>query len=83
MQPAEIYIHLQDLPEKEKARFENMAKQAKARMRGKEGDKYKLDTFGNSLAVSQTSYCILLTFTSAKFLVTLQRTGDVNSRLCK
>lgn len=46
-----IYL-FQQLPEKEKARFENMAKQEKARMRGRDGDRYRFDTEGNRLSVS-------------------------------
>lgn len=41
-----------DLPAGEKERFENMAKQFKAKMRGVEGDKYRMDTKGNIIAVS-------------------------------
>ncbi|XP_052778388.1 protein maelstrom homolog [Mya arenaria] len=38
------------LPEKEKARFENMAKMEKARLRGRPGDAYRQDNQGNILA---------------------------------
>ncbi|XP_064651283.1 protein maelstrom homolog [Lineus longissimus] len=38
------------LPPQEKARYENMAKEYKARLRGQEGDKYRLDNIGNVIA---------------------------------
>lgn len=44
------------LPEKEKQRFENMAKQEKARLRGRAGDQYKVDNVGNVLAHRTDKY---------------------------
>lgn len=38
------------LPEKEKERFEKMAKEYKKKMRGAEGDKFRMDNVGNNLA---------------------------------
>ncbi|ESP00081.1 hypothetical protein LOTGIDRAFT_158312 [Lottia gigantea] len=38
------------LPESEKDRFESMAKEYKARMRGVEGDKHKMDNIGNIIS---------------------------------
>jgi hypothetical protein len=43
---------LQQLPEKEKERFENMARREKARLRGVAGDDYRQDNVGNKLSVS-------------------------------
>jgi len=52
-----VFILYKELPEKEKARFENMAKKEKGRMRGKEGDRYRMDTHGNFIAVSYLDNC--------------------------
>ena len=46
---------LQALPEKEKERFEKMAKEYKKKMRGAEGDKFRMDNVGNNLAVSSVN----------------------------
>ncbi|KAK6173461.1 hypothetical protein SNE40_016906 [Patella caerulea] len=39
-----------ELPEKEKERFEFMAKEYKSKMRGVEGDQYKMDNVGNIIS---------------------------------
>ncbi|XP_045165078.2 protein maelstrom homolog [Mercenaria mercenaria] len=44
------------LPEKDKQRFENMAKQEKARLRGRAGDEYRVDNVGNVLAHRKDRY---------------------------
>lgn len=46
-----LILSLQILPEAEKDRYERIAKEYKAKMRGAEGDKYKLDNAGHLLSV--------------------------------
>ncbi|KAK3611248.1 hypothetical protein CHS0354_003877 [Potamilus streckersoni] len=44
------------LEEKEKERYEKMAKEYKAKMRGRDGDRYKEDNIGNVLALRKDPY---------------------------
>lgn len=44
------------LPEKEKERFENMARREKARLRGVAGDDYRQDNVGNKLSERKDKY---------------------------
>ena len=45
------------LSEKDKERYENMAKEMKRRMRGQPGDAIRQDNVGNIIAVSK--FCIV------------------------
>lgn len=45
-----------ELPEREKERFENMAKAEKARLRGRAGDQYRVDNVGNIIATRKDKY---------------------------
>ena len=51
--PSYLDTCTQVLPEAERQRYEKISKEYKAKMRGAEGDKYRLDTAGNLLSVSR------------------------------